>query len=138
MENEKNQLPPSHPFNETLCEMAAELKSAGLRWTPRVGDFVWDNQQVINHPSPFPKRIYFILNIRRFLDIFQTVDDMTDNLVWLPAWHQARAVCAELNINENVIKETFCSQGGFEAGKDLYTLYRIILSALDKSETGTQ
>ncbi len=126
-----NHLPPSHPFDEPLCNLAAELKDAGLVWTPRVGDFVWDRGAVINYPSPFPGRIYFILNINRFLDIFHTRDNMVEQLVWLPSWHQARAICADLKIDDNTFMERFCQQGGFKTGKDLDTIYRIILSVLD-------
>lgn len=129
-----NPLPPSHPFDDALCELAADLKSAGLKWTPCVGDFVWDPRAVINYPSPFPHRIYFILNINRFLDIFQTIPEMVDQLVWLPTWHQARAVCAALKIDNAAFRDTFCEQGGFEAGKDLDIVYRIMLSALGKDD----
>lgn len=131
---EKSTLPPSHPFNETLCELAAELKSAGLKWTPRVGEFVWDSKGIINYPSPFPNQIYFILNINRFLDIFHTASAMIDQLVWLPTWHQARAICADLKIDDTILMEKFCEQGGFKTGKDLDTIYRVILSSLQNNK----
>ena len=126
----KNTLPPSHPFDESLCALAADMKAAGLVWAPKVGDFVWDNGKGIGYPSPFPHRIYFILNINRFLDIFQTIETMIDQLVWLPAWHQARAVCSDLKIDDHVLEETFCSQNGFAAENDLRIIYDIILSRL--------
>jgi hypothetical protein len=127
-----NPLPPSHPFNETHCRLAGEMKTAGLRWTPQVGHYVWDNTGVINYPSPFPNRIYFVLNIQRFLDIFQTIDSMIGDLVWLPNWHQARDVCKDLQIDDKYIMEKCFRQSGFEKEKDLETIYRIILSALVK------
>lgn len=68
--------------------------------------------------------------MNRFLDIFQTIETMIDQLVWLPAWHQARAVCSDLKIDDHVLKETFCSQNGFTAENDLRIIYDIILSRL--------
>jgi hypothetical protein len=127
---EHGHLPPSHPFDETICDLAERLKSAGLTWTPRVGDFVWDKTAVINYPSPFPNRIYFILNINRFLEIYHTADQMIEKLIWLPVWHQARVICADLNIDDKMLMERFCEQGGFETEKDLSTIYKIILSSL--------
>lgn len=128
----ENILPPSHPFDESLCALAADMKAAGLAWVPKIGDFVWDCGKVIGHPSPFSQRIYFILNINRFLDIFQTIEKMIDQLIWLPAWHQARTICRDLKIDDQVLKEAFCSQNGFAGEKDLRIIYDIILSRLKK------
>ena len=55
---------------------------------------------------------------------------MTEQLVWLPVWHQAREICTDLKIDETLLKTKICEQGGFEAGKDLNTIYGIILSFL--------
>ena len=132
--NLETSLSPSHPFNETLCHLAVDLKAVGLKWIPRVGHYVWDNTGIISYPSPFPNRIYFIFNINRFLDIFQSIDRMTEQIVWLPAWHQARAVCVDLKINDTNLMDEFCRQGGFETGKDLETIYRIMLSSFQNKK----
>ncbi len=78
------------PFDPRICEMAAELKSAGLPWKPHVGCFVWDRDEYINVPSPFPERIYFILNLGRFTELLGSIDDITNKLIWIPTWYQAR------------------------------------------------
>ncbi len=131
--NLETSLSPSHPFNETLCHLAVDLKAVGLNWIPRVGHYVWDNTGIISYPSPFPNRIYFILNINRFLDIFQSIDRMTEQLVWLPTWHQAQEICSDLKIDNTLLKTKFCEQDGFETGNYLKTIYRIILSNLQKN-----
>ena len=77
------------PFDERACRLALEMKRLGLPWEPHVGCFVWDPEGWIPVESPFPGRIYFILSLSRFLEIFGTIQDMVEKLVWLPTWHQA-------------------------------------------------
>jgi len=90
------------PFDNQLMQCALEMKKSGLPWTPETGCFVWDPQAVIEAPSPFPNRVYFILSMRRFLDIFGTIEAMQDKLVWLPTWFQAAQLCRELNVDRTV------------------------------------
>lgn len=84
------------PFTDKLLELARELKTHGLEWRPHVGCFVWDPDGRIDAPSPFPKRVYFILNLGRFESIMGSVDAVRDDLIWLPTADQARAVIARL------------------------------------------
>ena len=67
--NSKTDLPPI-PFDLRHCQAAAQLKERGLPWTPHVGCFVWDPDAIMEVTSPFPNRIYFILNLGHFLRIF--------------------------------------------------------------------
>jgi hypothetical protein len=90
------------PFDHRLLQRALDMKKSGLPWTPETGCFVWDPQAVIEAPSPFPNRVYFILNMRRFLDIFGNIEAMQDKLVWLPTWSQATQLCRELNVDRPV------------------------------------
>lgn len=73
-----------------MCRKSGELKAAGLVWDPQVGCFVWDPEQTIPAPSPFGNRIYFVLNLNRFLQFYQNIEELRAKLVWLPTWHQAR------------------------------------------------
>ena len=86
------------PFDKRICRQALEMKKTGLEWRPQVGCFVWDPDEYIKPASPFPGRIYFILSLARFIDIFDTIEEMAEKLVWLPTWHQARLVCRQLGI----------------------------------------
>ena len=49
--------------------------------------------------SPFPGRIYFILNLGHFLKLFETLDEIAEKLTWLPTWHQAFLLCEKLGVD---------------------------------------
>jgi hypothetical protein len=106
------------PFDDRLRQLALTLKKEGLQWQPHVGCFVWDPDGVIEAPSPFPNRVYFILSMPRFLDIFGTVERMVEKLVWLPTWHQGNILCRRLGQRES------------DPPEDLYALYGRIASAI--------
>jgi hypothetical protein len=86
------------PFDRELLDLARELKDRGLPWQPHVGCFVWDPDGHIEAPSPFPERVYFILSMPRFIDIFGSIEAIKRDLVWIPTWYQARQVCREKGI----------------------------------------
>ncbi|BBO71332.1 hypothetical protein DSCA_52620 [Desulfosarcina alkanivorans] len=86
------------PINDAVLASAQRLKDLGLPWSPHVGCFVWDRDAAIQAPSPFPRRIYFILNMRRFTDIFGSRENMRRQLVWVPTWHQAFQLCRQWGI----------------------------------------
>ena len=98
----KKELTPI-PFNESICLRALEMKTSGLVWRPHVGCFVWDPDKYIKPDSPFPDRIYFILSMARFIEIFDTTEQITNKLVWLPTWYQARIVCQQLGVSDDAI-----------------------------------
>ena len=106
------------PFDDRLCRLAADLKNQGLPWRPHVGCFVWDPEKVIESPSPFPNRIYFILSLPRFVGIFGTVENMVARLVWLPTMHQAGALCRRLGVRDDL------------EGSDIYQIYEHVGEAL--------
>ena len=97
MENTKNTMDPI-PIEDRLLNLALAMKRSGLPWTPHVGCFVWDRKGVIRAPSPFAKRVYFILSMPRFLRIFGDIESMHDQLVWLPTWFQAMQLCRQMEI----------------------------------------
>lgn len=118
------------PFDDRICRQAMHMKAAGLKWRPHVGCFVWDPQNFIKQDSPFPNRIYFVLNIPRFIDIFGDVETMAANLVWLPTWHQARLLCKELDLPGGSVSNLWQGNDGLPAGEELLDLYGVIMDAL--------
>lgn len=120
------------PFDARHCQVAAALKHAGLPWRPHVGCFVWDHDKLVEASSPFPGRIYFILNVRHFLRIFGTVENMTRRLVWLPTWHQARLLCDQLGVDQRELSKLRHCSGEIGPGDELIVLYEIILDGLWK------
>jgi hypothetical protein len=79
------------PFDDRICLRTLEMKEKGLLWRPHVGCFVWDPDEIIKPAFPFPGRIYFILSLARFIDIFGSIDQMASKLVWLPTWQGCHA-----------------------------------------------
>jgi hypothetical protein len=88
------------PIDDRIMQLALQMKQAGLPWEPAVGCFVWDREGIIAQPSPFPKRIYFILSMKRFMAIFGDVEKMKHRLVWLPTWYQARQIIHRLQVGD--------------------------------------
>ena len=117
-------------FSSELCKIAEQLKQNDLTWHPHVGCFIWDKNKHIKVTSPFPNRIYFILNLGHFLKIFQTLKKIKENLIWLPTWHQARQICKQLHIYPGVIQKRLFSEE--HSKDDLVVLYTIILEELKK------
>ncbi len=125
------------PIDDTVLAAAYRLKRLGLPWSPQVGCFVWDREAVISAPSPFPKRIYFILSMRRFTDIFGSQEKMRQQLVWVPTWHQAVQLCSRLGVTDADADRCFDGMG-FTSGEDgLLQLYARIARQLESSTTQT-
>jgi hypothetical protein len=120
------------PFGQRHCLAAKRLKKEGLIWNPQVGCFVWDEAGIIEAPSPFPHRIYFVLNLGHFARRFGTMEDVADKLVWLPTWHQARLLCKTMGISKEEICEAVCTSGVATVDGELLSLYGLILKGLEK------
>jgi hypothetical protein len=122
-------LPPI-PFDEKHCRLAHALKDAGLKWKPHVGCFIWDQKGYIEVSSPFPGRIYFILNLGHFLKLFETLDEIAEKLTWLPTWHQAFLLCEKLGVDPKDVAAIWQTDRALEPGAELLALYSIILKRL--------
>ena len=118
------------PFQKAHLELARKLKQRGLGWRPHVGCFVWDAQGRIKADSPFPLRIYFILSLPRFIDIFGNMEKVAEELVWLPTWHQARLTAARLGARPQELSRIWSQAAERPPGEELMALYRLIESLL--------
>ncbi len=118
------------PFDKGICRKALEIKKRGLVWQPHVGCFVWDPDECIKPASPFPGRIYFILSLQRFIEIFDSTEEIAAKLVWLPTWHQARLICRQLGISDEAIAEGRKKNGALSPREDLLHIYGLIAEAL--------
>ena len=128
--NPETDLPPI-PFDLRHCHAAAQLKQGGLPWTPHVGCFVWDPDEIIEVTSPFPDRIYFILNLGHFLRIFGSFEEICNKLVWLPTYHQARLLCDQVGVDQDEVSAALASPENLGAGNELLALYKMILNKLE-------
>jgi len=115
------------PMDDRIMQLALQMKKAGLPWEPEVGCFVWDREEIIAQPSPFPKRIYFILSMKRFLAIFGDLEKMKRHLVWLPTWFQARQIMRRLQIGDVGLDKDQPTT----AEDEMAGIYRCILRALE-------
>jgi hypothetical protein len=109
--------PPA--FGERYRQAALRLKQAGLRLGAARRDcFVWDPHGWIPVDSPFPGRVYFILNLGHFVRLLGTVERVKENLVWLPTWHQARLVAERLGVGEETTAPSWLSAAPRSRGRD--------------------
>jgi hypothetical protein len=118
------------PFSRNICQRALDMKKNGLIWRPQVGCFVWDPDEFIKPTSPFPGRIYFILSLARFLDIFDTLEQVALKLVWLPTWHQAKLLCRQLGIADDIDKTARGDSDALSPADELLDIYEKILETL--------
>lgn len=130
--NMESDLPPT-PFGRDHRELALRLKQAGLAWKPHVGCFVWDREGSIPVDSPFPDRVYFILNLGHFLRLLGTAERVRERLVWLPTWHQARLAAEKLGVDEKSLRDICTGERKPEPGEELLRLYELLLATLEKS-----
>ena len=131
--NPETDLPPI-PFDERHCLLAAALKDAGLQWRPHVGCFVWDRDRQVPVDSPFPKRIYFILNLGHFMRLLGSLEEIASKLIWLPTWHQARILCTQRGVGETRMVAVWQSSSR-KPGEELIELYEVLLETLQRRNT---
>ena len=117
-------------FDIKTCRLANELKRLGIPWQPHVGCFVWDSDEHIKAESLFPHRIYFILSLPRFIDIFGSIEAIAEKLVWLPTWHQARLLCQQLDVPDSAVANIWQSETPPPAGDELQQIYTLLIAAL--------
>ncbi len=118
------------PFDSQICQLALKIKRLGINWQPHVGCFVWDPDNTIAVDSPFPHRIYFVLSLARFIDIFGSRAAIVEKLVWMPTWHQARLLCQQLKVPDDAIAQIWQSRPSLSAGNELQKIYEQIIVAL--------
>jgi hypothetical protein len=121
------------PFTDEVCSTAKRMKERGLKWRPHVGCFAWDEEGYIDVPSPFPHRIYFVLNVNHFLKIFGKKEAMVKKLVWLPTWYQCRKICRCYGIPIERSDGPVRSDGEDDPEAELLRLYDLILRFLESS-----
>ena len=119
-------------FDIETCHLAAEIKRLGVDWQPHVGCFVWDPDSHIKVDSPFPHRIYFILSLPRFIDLFGSVEAIVEKLVWLPTWHQARLLCQRLGVPDNDVAHIWQHRASLSVGDELRQIYTLLINILRK------
>jgi hypothetical protein len=93
---------------------------------------VWDPDEHVKVESPFPHRIYFILSLPRFIDIFGSIEAIAEKLVWLPTWHQARLLCQKLGVPDRAVVNIWQSRTPPSTDEELRQIYKLLIGALKK------
>jgi hypothetical protein len=127
--DQEKDLPPT-PFDDRICRLALEMKNLGLDWRPHVGCFVWDPDNWIKPESPFPGRIYFVLSLPRFIEIFESIQEITRKLVWLPTWHQARLIWRKMSATDGAWERIPLSASDRTPTEELIRIYELIIDTL--------
>ena len=121
-------------FDTQICQLARKIKNLGINWQPNVGCFIWDPDKIIKADSPFPHRIYFILNLFRFIGIFGSVEAIAEKLVWLPTWHQARLLCKQLGVPDEKVTNIWRDRPTLPEGDELHEIYALVVDTLKKGQ----
>ena len=117
-------------FDAQTRRLANELKQLVIPWQPHAGCFVWDPDEHINAESPFPHRIYFILSLPRFIDIFGSIEAIAEKLICLPTWHQARLLCQQQGAPDSAVANIWQSQTPLTVGDEPRQIYELPIAAL--------
>ena len=117
-------------FSPEEIELARQLKVEGIAWEPQPGHFVWDETGVIEHPSPFHDRVFFILDLKHYLRRTSTIENLQKMFYWLPTWQDAREVLQNLGITSHEIADRLQQEKAVEKEMERLVLYRMIHEAL--------
>ncbi|MGL4464731.1 MAG: hypothetical protein ACRC1K_21465 [Planctomycetia bacterium] len=117
-------------FTEEEIDRARRLHERGLPWTPHVGCYVYDAAGVIEVPSPFQVRVYFILDLKHFLRRAPSLDALKQAMVWLPQYHQCRRLLADFGVDGAAVARLLDEAGAVVAGRELVVLYDALLKKL--------
>ena len=124
-------------FSQLEIDAARRLSELGLNWSPAPGQFVLDEAGVIEQPSPFQERVYFILDLKHFLRRTGSVDRLKRALFWLPTWHEAREILRSQGVADVEVADALIGARSIESRSELSTLYRLLEAGLKRdSSTG--
>ena len=117
-------------FSDEELELAQLFKAYGLEWTPIPGQYVLDQGHLIDAPSPFQERVFFILDLKHFLRRSGTLEGLKERLCWLPTFEDARQLLREMGIRDSEVARRLCDSGALAAGIERLELYRMIEDCL--------
>ena len=122
-------------FSQPEIDAARRLRELGLNWSPEPGQFVFDEAGVIEQPSPFQERVYFILELKHFLRRTGSVDRLKSALFWLPTWHDARELLRSQGIADEEVADALIIARAIEGGSELSTLFRLLETGLKRDSS---
>ncbi len=117
-------------FSQDCIDVARLLKETGLNWKPQCGQFVWDEAGVIDAPSPFHDKVYFILDIKHFLRRTKNIERLKEVMIWLPTWHDCREMLKEFGVTNSQISDYLNENQSIQDESELLALYHLIQNQL--------
>jgi hypothetical protein len=122
-------------FSPPDIDAARRLRELGLSWSPAPGHFVFDEAGVIEQPSPFQDRVYFILELKHFLRRTGGIDRLQSALFWLPTWHDARELLQSQGVADGEVADALKNAGAIESRSELLALYRLLEEGLQRDSS---
>ncbi len=120
-------------FSSEEIELAQLFKAYGLDWQPAPGHYVLDQSELIDCPSPFQGRVFFILDLKHFLKRSGTLEELKQRVCWLPDWDDARQILRDLDVEPSLIVSRLQASRAMERGTERLELYRMIEESLTGS-----
>lgn len=119
-------------FRESEITLARKLKATGLPWTPAPGHYVYDEAGLIEAPSPFQDRVYFILDLKHFLRRTESMGHLIESMTWLPDWKQTRILLHEHGVTNEQVQQCLIENNAISQNTELVCLYRLLLEVLSQ------
>jgi uncharacterized protein YjiS (DUF1127 family) len=103
-----------------------DANRTNLPWTPEPGQFVYDDDRVLPHTSPFQENVFFILDLRHFLRYAESVDELQQRMFWLPTWHDCLSLLHDMGVSRSDIASTLTDRNAIQQGTELDCLYELL------------
>jgi hypothetical protein len=117
-------------FTDEEIQLAKQMRTQGLNWGPKAGNYVYDETGFCKQPSPFQEKVYFILNYDYFMKAVGGVERFKEIMIWLPTWYDARQILRTFEVSNENILEHLNGQRAIEQGHERLALYQLISSLL--------
>lgn len=117
-------------YSQDEIQLARRLRDAGLSWEPGPGHYVYDEAGLIEQPSPFQPRVYFILDLQHFLRRSGDLHRLKQAMFWLPDYQQCREILRALGVPNGRVAAELGSGDALVLGEELQTLYTMIFDRL--------
>lgn len=121
---------PEVHFSRIEIDLARKMRSAGLSWQPSPGQFVLDEQRIVDRESPFQDGVFFILNFDYFMKIAGGEERFVKIMTWLPVWEDCRRILAYLQVSNADVARRISDRHAIEDGIERLCLYELILERM--------
>jgi hypothetical protein len=113
-------------FSAEEIALAQLFKAFGLEWHPACGQYVLDQANLVECPSPFQPKVYYILDLKHFLRRAGTIEHLKTQMCWLPDWEQTRDILQGLGVAPEAIAERLQSADALANRTERLELYRLV------------